>query len=139
MLKLVQTNNGVFDLAFDDPALNDTDAKVATLIYAALFTDQEAPEGRVVDRYERRGWWNDPQAGTGLWYVRRQPLSSAARREALDMVRDALTAREAALQQVEVEEIEHPGSSGSVSSVFLRFSGFHNGEKLIVEMPLNPS
>lgn len=139
MLKLVQIDNGVFDLAFDDPALADEDAKAATLIYAALFTDQEAPEEKVPDRYERRGYWDDAQAGTGLWYVRRQALSGAARSEALGMVRDALTKHAPALKDVVVQEIEHPGSSGSVSSVFMSITGSHNGEKFLVEIPLNPS
>lgn len=138
MLKLVQIDNGVFDLAFDDPALADDDAAVATLVYAALFTDQEAPDNRVADRYERRGWWDDPLAGTGLWYLRRQPLTSAARREALEMVKTALATRAPALTGVVVEEVEHPGSAGRVSSVFLSITGSHNGRKFTVQAPLNP-
>jgi phage gp46-like protein len=73
MLKIVQTDLGVFDLAFDDPALNDEDAAVATLVYVAFFTDAEAPVDREPDRYNRRGWWADPAKGSGLWHVRRQP------------------------------------------------------------------
>lgn len=140
MLKLVQTDWGKFDLAFDDGGDNDVDADVATLIYAALFTDAEAPAERVSDPYDRRGWYADPAAGSGLWYVRRQPLHSAARREAVAMVRQALTERAPALTDVACAEEVFPGSSdsvaGNVSRVFLVVSGFHNGRKFIVKAPL---
>nr|VFK58500.1 MAG: Phage protein GP46 [Candidatus Kentron sp. TUN]VFK61620.1 MAG: Phage protein GP46 [Candidatus Kentron sp. TUN]VFK67360.1 MAG: Phage protein GP46 [Candidatus Kentron sp. TUN] len=85
MLKLIQTDCGVFDLASDD-AMDDANAAAATLIFAALFTDAESPTSRVTDSYDRRGWWADAEAGTGLWHVRRQPLDDAARREALESV-----------------------------------------------------
>ncbi len=133
MLKLVQTDWGVFDLAPDDPALADADAAVATLIYAVLFTDAEAPAARVPDGYERRGWWADPLAGSGLWHVRRQPLGSAARREALDMVRTALQARAPGLVDVTVSEIT---PAGIVSSVVMEIAGQHNGRKFTVRVPL---
>lgn len=136
MLKLVQTDWGKFDLAFDDPADADADAAVATLVYATLFTDAEAPTDRVDDSYDRRGYWDDPSAGTGLWYVRRQPLNSAARREALDMVRTALTSQTTALTDVEVQETSSTDAAGNVSSVFLEVTGFHNGRKFIVKAPL---
>lgn len=132
MLKLVQTDNGVFDLAFDDPALNDAAAAVETLVYAVLFTDAEAPVARVPDRYERRGWWANPQAGSGLWHVRRQPLGSAARRETLNMIREALTRH--GLQQVQV--IESGSPAGNVSGVFLQISGLHNERQFTVSIPL---
>jgi phage gp46-like protein len=134
MLKLVQVDNGVFELAFDDPADDDADAAVATLVYAVLYTDAVAPERRVADVYERRGWWADPPAGTGLWYVRRQALTGAARREALDMVKVALQARAPGLSGVEVQEVTQ--SAGNVSSVFLEVTGSHNGRKFIVRAPL---
>lgn len=134
MLKLVQTDNGVFDLVATDPALNDDDEAVATLVYAALFTDAEAPAARVPDGYERRGWWANPQAGSGLWHVRRQPLGSAARREALNMVRTALLSHAPGLTGVEVAEVKHP--AGNVSSVFLEVTGSHNGRKFLVRAPL---
>lgn len=136
MLKLVQTDWGKFDLAFDDPADNDADAAAATLVYAVLFTDVEAPTDRVDDSYDRRGYWDDPSAGTGLWYVRRQPLNSAARREALDMIRTALTSQATALTDVEVQETSSTDAAGNVSSVFLEVTGFHNGRKFIVKAPL---
>lgn len=132
MLKLVQTDNGVFDLAFDDPALNDEAAAVETLVYAVLFTDAEAPVARVPNRYERRGWWANPKAGSGLWHVRRQPLGSAARRETLNIIRDALTRH--GLQQVQV--IESSGVAGDVSSVFLQITWLHNDRQFIVSIPL---
>lgn len=131
MLKLVQIDNGVFDLQFDDPALSDTQAAIETLVYAALFTDAEAPERRVPDRYERRGWWADPQAGTGLWHVRRQGLSDAARREALDIVEQALL--DHGLTEVSVTE---QAGAGNVSSVFMQISGLHNGRTFTMSVPL---
>lgn len=134
MLKLVQTDNGVFDLEYDPS--QDADAAAATLVYAALYTDAEAPSYRVADPWERRGWWADPKAGSGLWHVRRQPLGSAARREALDMARDAIANRDPALTEVQVEEVSHPDPAGNVSSVFLEVTGFHNGRKFIVKAPL---
>ncbi|MBD9362900.1 phage GP46 family protein [Methylomonas fluvii] len=132
MLKLVQVDNSVFDLAFDDPAANDLQAALETLVYAALFTDAEAPESRVPDRYERRGWWADPQAGTGLWYLRRQGLGDAARREAIYMVQQALL--DHGLTDVSV--IEDPTAAGNVSGVFLVISGLHNGRNFAMSVPL---
>lgn len=136
MLKLIQTNWGRFDLAFDDPALGDADAAAATLVYGVLFTDAEAPASRVDDGYDRRGWFADPQAGSGLWHVRRQPLNSNARREALDRVRTALTTHAPALTGIDVQEVTLPDAAGNVSSVFLEVTGFHNGRKFIVRSPL---
>lgn len=136
MLKLVQTDWGRFDLAFDDPALDDADAAVATLVYGVLFTDAEAPAGRVADGFDRRGWWAQAQAGSGLWHVRRQTLNSNARREALNMVRTALTEQAPALTGIAVQEVVSQDSAGNVSSVSLEVSGFHNGRKFIVKAPL---
>lgn len=136
MLKLIQTDWGVFDLVFDDPAQGDADAAAATLVYGVLFTDAEAPAGRVDDSFDRRGWWADPEAGSGLWHVRRQPLNSSARREALAMIHTALTKRAPALSDVEVQEVTLPDPAGNVSSVFLEVTGFHNGRKFIVKAPL---
>lgn len=134
MLKLVQVDNGVFDLAFDDPALADAAAAVETLVYAVLYTDAEAPSDRVPNRYERRGWWADPAKGSGLWHVRRQPLGSAARRETLAMVAAALSKRDPGLTGVEVTEL--PGAAGNVSSVLLQVTGLHNGRQFVVKVHL---
>ena len=131
MLKLVQIDNGVFDLQFDDPALNDFYASIQTVVYAALFTDQEAPENREKNRYERRGWWADPAAGTGIWHVRRQPLSPSARREAIFMVQQALI--DHGVTNVSVNEVP---VAGNVSSVFLQISGLHNGRQFNLSVPL---
>lgn len=131
MLKLVQIDNGVFDLQFDDPALNDAQASIETLVYAVLFNDAEAPESRVADRYERRGWWADPAAGTGIWHVRRQALSDSARREALAMVKQALL--DHGLTDVSVSEL---AVAGSVSSLFMQISGLHNGRTFNMSVPL---
>lgn len=136
MLKLLQTDWGRFDLAVDDPAQADADAAVATLVFGVLYTDAEAPVSRVDDLFDRRGWYADPQAGSGLWHVRRQPLNSRARLEALAMVRTALTMRAPALTDVDVQEVTLPAPAGNVSSVFLEVTGSHNGRKFIVRASL---
>ncbi|PPD31133.1 MAG: baseplate assembly protein [Methylomonas sp.] len=131
MLKLVQVDNGQFDLAFDDPAKGDVDAAIETVVVAALFTDAEAPAARVDDRYDRRGWWANPDAGSGLWHLRRQPLHSAARREALVLVEGALL--DHGLASVTVTE---QSSVGSVSGVFMQITGSHNGRDFAMSIPL---
>lgn len=136
MLKLVQTDWGRFDLAFDDPAKADADAVAATLVFGVLYTDAEAPAARISDSFDRRGYWADPEAGSGLWHVRRQPLNSAARREALAMVRTALTTRAPALTNVDVQEVTAKDAAGNVSSVLLEVTGLHNGRKFIVRANL---
>lgn len=134
MLKLVQIDNGVFDLAFDDPALADDAAAVETLVYAEFFTDAEAPAERVPERYERRGWYADPAKGSGLWHVRRQPLGSAARKETLAMISQSLAKKSPALAGIEITE--QAGVAGNISSVFIQVAGTHNGRKFIVKVPL---
>ena len=142
MLKLIQTDWGQFDLAFDDPAQQDADAAVATLIYAILFTDQEAidaPNTRVSERFDRRGWYADPAAGSGLWHLRRQPLHSAARREALTMVRRALMRHAPVLTDLQVNEramADAADKAGNVSSVSLEIAGRHNGRTFSIALPL---
>lgn len=131
MLKLVQTDWGRFDLAFDD-ALDDA-AAVATVVYAVLFTDAEAPASREPDTFQRQGWWADPAAGSGLWHVRRQPLGSAARQETLAMIRAALAKADPALTDLTIEE---SGKAGDVSSVVLAVSGRHHGREFLIEVPL---
>lgn len=130
-LRLVQINNGRFDLALYDPALGDGPA-VETLVYAVLFTDAEAPVKREPDRYLRRGWWADAEAGSGLWHVRRQPLGSAARREAIEMVRDALEAH--GITGVDVQEAA--GFASGVSSLVLNITGFYAGRQFVLDVPL---
>lgn len=136
MLKLVQTDLGQFDLAFDDPGADDAMAAVATVVYAILFTDAEAPPSREPDAYLRRGWWADPAAGCGLWHLRRQPLGEAARRETLAMIRSALAGADPALTDVSVEEVSGSAAAGSVSSMVVAVSGLHNGRKFLVRVPL---
>lgn len=135
MLKLVQTDWGRFDLAFDDPATSSEIDVVATIIYAVLFTDAEASVRRVPERFDRRGWYADPEAGSGLWYVRRQPLHSAARAEAVAMVRQALMVRAPGLTDIEVVEVVGDGA-GRVSSVVMDISGSHNGRRFLIKVPL---
>lgn len=136
MLKLIQTDWGIFDLAFDDPAQGDAAAKAATVVYAVLNTDAQAPADRVDDPFDRRGWFDTPDAGTGLWYVRRQPLTDAARRETVDMVLIALKAEAPAIQDVAVNQVTATEPAGNVSSVFLEITGSHNGTKFLVRAPL---
>ena len=136
MLKLVQIDWGRFDLVVDDPAQADAEAAAATLVFGVLYTDAEAPASRADDSFDRRGWYADPEAGSGLWHVRRQPLNSNARREALFMVRTALTTRAPALTDIEVQEVALPEPAGNISSVFLEVTGLHNGRKFIVRAPL---
>jgi len=111
---------------------------VATLIYAVLFTDAQAPASRVPERFEQRGWYAAPQAGSGLWHVRRQALDSRARQEALGMVRSALQAHAgAALEQIDVQEEDAKGAgAGNVSSVVLRVTGKHNGRQFSTRIHL---
>ncbi|MCQ8103239.1 phage GP46 family protein [Methylomonas sp. SURF-2] len=133
MLNLVQTDNGVFDVVFDDTlSVDPEEAAIQSLLYAVLFTDAEAPENRVPDRYERRGWWADAEAGTGLWHVRRQALSDSARREAMFMVEQALIDHGV----TSVSVTEDPRVAGNVSGVFLRISGLHNGRTFTMSVPL---
>jgi phage gp46-like protein len=136
MLKLIQTAHNEFDLAIDDPANDDADAAVATIVYAILFTDQEAPARRVPEKWDRRGWYKDPQAGSGLWHVRRQPLTSAARQEAVALVERALAQAAPALQDIVVREAIPSNPAGNVSSVFLEITGVHNGRKFLLRVPL---
>jgi hypothetical protein len=129
---LEQVDNGVFDLVFYDPETDDR--AVETLVYAVLFTNAEAPVARVPDRYARQGWWLDAEAGSGLWHVRRQPLGSAARREALEMVRAALEDHAPALSGIAV--VESARTAGFVSSVFMDITGFYSGRQFLVSVPL---
>ena len=130
MLKLIQTDWQRFDLALD--AGDDDNAAVATLVYALLFTDQEAPDSRVNDPFDRRGWYKNPNAGSGLWHVRRQPLTPAARQEAIHHIQRALS-QAPALSDIVVEET----SQGNVSGVAVSISGKHNGRQFVLKVPLS--
>lgn len=132
MLRLVQIDNGRFDLAFADPASTDNMDDVETIVYAALFTDQEAPDERIDDRYDRRGWWADPAAGSGLWHVRRQALTDAARAEALDMVRQTLEKRAAGLSDITVS-MEDPVNP---DSLYLTITGAYRSRKFTLKVTL---
>lgn len=135
MLKLVQVDNGVFDLRFRTGADGD-DADVATLIYAALFTDARASADVEPDVFHQRGWWADPSAGTGLWWIRRQALDEATRREAETMVADALANRAPGVTNVAVDTLTPTDPAGNISQVSLSISGTHNGRTFVVRVPL---
>jgi hypothetical protein len=133
MLKLVQIGDGVFDLAFDDPALADDAAKAETLVYAVLFTDAEAPVERVAERFDRRGWWADPARGSGLWYLRRQALGSAARSETLAMIASAISGCDAGMSEVVVNEVAGSASSAELVQV----AGLYRGKPFVVSGPIS--
>lgn len=136
MLKLVQIDNGVFDLAPEDPNATEAEAAQAaaeTLVYATLFTDQIAPEGRVADPFDQRGWWHDETRGVGLWYVRRQALGDKARNESLNMIKRALEAKSNALSDITITDTT---DARNVSSVILQISGKHNGRQFIMKSSL---
>jgi phage gp46-like protein len=133
MLKLIQTGPCEFDLAADDPAGDDANAAAETLVYAALFTDQEAPPRRVPEQWDRRGWYKSPQAGSGLWHVRRQPLTPAARLEAVAMIEQTLRRAAPALENLAVQETP----AGNVSSVIVAITGNYRGRQIIVRVPLS--
>lgn len=130
MLKLVQIDNGQFDLAYNDPVLLDDMAALEAHVYTVLFSDAEAPIARVQDRYERRGWWANPQEGSGLWHLRRQPLSVAARSETLAMIKAAVLRFGPGLTAVEVTEV--PSSAAYNASLFIQVSGYLNGNPFAV-------
>ncbi|MDR1350846.1 MAG: phage GP46 family protein [Zoogloeaceae bacterium] len=139
MLKLIQTDWLQFDLAFDGPADEDADAAVATLVFSILFTDREAPLKRVDDPWDRRGWYKEPQAGSGLWHLRRQPLTDDARLEAVAQVEMALKSKAPALTNINVQEARASNPAGNISSVYLEITGSHNGRNFLVRAPLADS
>jgi phage gp46-like protein len=132
MLNLVRyevDGRQVFDLAVASPdAAEAANQAAASVVYAALFTDARAPADRVAD--SRRGWWANPDAGSGLWHVRRQALGSSARLEALETVRQALAERPA-LSDVAVQDVT---PVGSVSVVAFDVSGKHNGQAFSISL-----
>ena len=135
MLRLVQTAPCEFDLAADHG--DDDLAAVETLVYALLFTDQQAPARRVPTQWDRRGWYKSPQAGSALWHVRRQPLTDDARREVVSIITRTLS-RAPALQDIAVTDERTSAPSGNVSSVFFGISGMHNGRKFMLRIALTP-
>lgn len=121
MLTLQRTNVGEFDLAWETPE-DERERRLLllqTLVYAALFTDaQIAPAHHSrTDRFDRRGWWADPQMGSGLWHVRRQALSINARAETLTLIRQALAtvAQAGGFESVVVTDTSPAGSVSLVS------------------------
>lgn len=130
MLKIVQTEWGVFDLAFDSTVPRDAETAFATLVYAVLFTDAEADELKVPDRYERRGWWFDAELGSLIWILRQQPLSTQTRLAVLDNVTNALSARPE-LSNVVVTDITPPRT---VSSMSIAITALYNDVPTRIEL-----
>lgn len=139
MLQLTRIEGGRFDLAADTSQDADSAATgaVATVVYAALYTDAKAPADVVADAFTARGWWADLTAGTGLWYVRWQALDDKARAEAIRMVEQALK-RAPALANVNVvvDQDTNTKDAGNVSQVSLAITGQHNGRAFLVSIPL---
>lgn len=131
MLKLVQTNWQEFDLAFDETALN-AENQFASLIYAVLFTDAEASDFYVKDRYERRGWWFDVEFGSLIWILRQQPLSDKTRQAVLSNATSALSARPE-LSNVNVTDITPPRT---VSSLKIGISALYNDAQYFIELSI---
>lgn len=123
MLKLIQNVYGQFDLALISSKEDVIKAIVKTVVYAALFTDQLAPEDRVDDPFDRRGWWYDPTMGNGLWYARRQALTESAKRETIRMIRECLRAV-SLMTDIEVTEVSE---AGNVSLLVLDIRGVYDG------------
>ena len=135
MLKLLQTSLGRFDLAFGEPAKQDRLAKAATIVYASIFTDAEAPLSRVDrDAYDRRGYYADPKAGSGCWHVRRQVLTRNARIEAISEVKRALQRHQSGLSDISVAEAS--GSARNPTGVVLDISAAYAGENVLVKVSL---
>lgn len=123
MLKLVQTEYSHFDLAMIEASEDAGKSRAKTAVYAALFTDQLAPADRIDDGENRRGWWYDESLGTGLWYVRRQALTDAAKRETIRMIRESLINTEG-MTGIEVTELS---AQRNVSLLVLDIRGFYDG------------
>lgn len=139
MLQLTRIEGGGFDLVADtsqDDASAEN-AAASTVVYAALYTDAKAPTDVVADTFAARGWWADPTAGTGLWYVRWRALDDKARAEAIRMVEQAL-ARAPALANVAVavDQTASETDAGNVSQVLLEVTGQHNGRAFLVSISL---
>jgi hypothetical protein len=130
MLKLVQINWGVFDLVFDDNAAFDADIAFSTLVYVALFTDAEADDTQVIDRYERRGWWYDPTLGSLIWWYRQNALSQQIRSATIENIRNTLSSY-AELSNVVVTDIT---PVRSVSLLMVSISALYNGVNVILRL-----
>jgi phage gp46-like protein len=130
MLKLIQTDWEKFDLAFDATVPRDAEIAFSTLVYAVLFTDAEANEAYVPDRYQRRGWWFDAEMGSLIWILRQQPLSMQTRLAVLDNVTNALSSRPE-LANVIVTDITPPRI---VSSMSIAIAALYNDVPKRIEL-----
>lgn len=130
MLKLIQYEWGQFDIALVTPTEDALNAEIKTIVYAALFTDQRAAEGRVEDPFDQRGWFYDPARGSGLWYVRRQALSQGARVETANMVRRAIEQMDG-MTEVVVDQAA-ASALGNISRVELEIGGRYHGRRFVV-------
>jgi phage gp46-like protein len=130
MLKIVQTEWEKFDLAFDDTVPRDAEIAFSTLVYTVLFTDAEADEIKVPDRYERRGWWFDAEFGSLIWILRKQALSNQTRSEVLSNVTNVLAMRPE-LSNVVVTDITPPRT---VSSMLIAITALYNDAPNRIEL-----
>lgn len=128
MLKLIQTDWGQFDLAYDANAVSDDAAAFATVVYAALLTDAEADATQTSDRYERRGWWANSALGSLIWWHRQQPLSPKVK---LDCIANMLATLQNEPSLSAVAIVEMP-SARNVSTLSVEISALYNGVKHIL-------
>lgn len=137
MLKLVQTDWGVFDIDF--AGAQDGDAAAASLVWAALFTDALADADALPAGADRRGWWHESSLGSTLWALRGQALSDALRRQVLDEVRRTLATQKELLDVV-VTEAQEPATTGrNVSLVYLNIVGKHNASSFNFDLSFDLS
>ena len=130
MLGLKSVGFNEFDLVYDN-ASDDEQSIFATLVYALIFTDSEADSHYVADRYERRGWWYEPKAGSLVWALRQQPLNAATRSAVLDNVRAALSVP--ALSGVVVTDATPPNA---VSAMVLSIAATYKNTNLTIQVSL---
>ena len=132
MLKIVQIDNEVFDIVFDANAMPDVQTAFATLVYAVLFTEAEADQRQMPDRYQRRGWWFDNTAGSLIWWYRKQPLSRETRLGVIANITQALNSHPA-LTEVVVTDIT---PVGNVSSLFIEIAATYNSLQSLITVEL---
>ena len=143
MLHITQKDWGLYDLAWDavdaDPktqAQLHAQEVLESAVYTALFTDAATDLAeRVPAAKDRQGWWHNPDVGSSLWHLRRQPLSDAARREAVAEVQARLSGYDPALTDVTVSVVG-TAAAGSVSGLYVQVSAQHNGTQATLSIPL---
>ena len=132
MLKLIEIDNGQFDLVFDATAMANSQIAFTTLVYAILFTDAAANENQEPDRYQRRGWWFDNTAGSQIWWYRKQALSKDVRLAVINNITYALSSHPA-LSNVDVTD---KSSVGNVSCLTVSITAVYNNLNNLITVVL---